>query len=249
MNDQKQPDDDGLIHIQRLIPDQFDVVLGSHPGKQKPVRPPSSSSFGRKVIFVAALGFGAYLLAGLLHTGKPIEKLVIAPPALVEPVVAAVESVTPMEIRKPVAPALPQIVIEEPAPAPTPVQRTSTSSGFQSMVSPSYMADYKSDLQRGTTPQRKVKVDIVTVSIREWDGRNRYQAQWRIYNNHIEDDSVCFNFPNASVEHRECRKAAQVFFKEQCQEWTKRADSDRLEQSKATEQRYCGAAGSFNPAG
>ena len=134
-------------------------------------------------------------------------------------------------------------------PAATPAPRPSTSSGFQSMVSPSDLADYKSDLQHNSAPERKVNVDIATAAIREWDGRNRYQAQWKIYNNHIEGDSVCFNFPNASVEHRECRKAAQVYFKEQCREWKKRADSDRQEQSKATEQRYCGAASSFNPAG
>jgi len=249
MDEQKRPDDDGLIHIQRLSPDHFDVVLGSHPSKRKSVRPPSSSSFGRKAVFVAALVLGAYMLASVFHTSKPAEKVVIAQPVAVEPVEPVAESVPQVQLAKPVAAAQASIVIEEPVPAATSVSRPNSSSGFQSMVSPSYLADYKSDLKHNSAPERKVKVDIATVTIREWDGRNRYQAQWKIYNNHIEGGSVCFNFPASSVEHRECRKAAQVYFKEQCREWTKRFEGDRQEQSKETEQRYCGAAGDFNPAG
>lgn len=250
MNDPKRPDEDGFTHIKRLSPDQFDVVLGTHPSKQKTVRSGSSTgSFGRTAILVVALGIGAYALMSLFHTAKSAEQAVNTPPVQVQPVLVAAEAPPPVQIPQPVAAPLPDYVTPDATTsAPAAAQRTSQSSGFQSMVSPSYLAEYKAALH-SDVPQRKVKVDIATASIREWDGRNRYQAQWKIFNNRIENDSVCFNFANASVEHRECRKAAQVFFKEQCREWTRRSDSDRLDQSKATEQRYCGAAGSFNPAG
>ncbi|MEB0040319.1 MULTISPECIES: hypothetical protein [unclassified Pseudomonas] len=247
MEDQKRPEDDGLTHIQRLNPEQFDIVLGSPLGKRKVVRPASAGSRGRNLIILAVLGLAAYALATLFHTNKPTKSVVIAEPEPAE-TMAPLEDAVPVAVVKSAAEPRPT-PMNEAHPTPAPIERPNTTLPAQGMVSQSYMAGFRADLQHNNAPQRTVKVEIVTANLREWDGRNRYRSQWKVYNNHIEDDSVCFNFPGATVEHRECRKAAQVFFKEQCREWTKRSDSDREAQSKATQQRYCGAAGTFNPAG
>jgi hypothetical protein len=248
MVDLKKPEDDGLTHIQRLSPDQFDVVLGSHPSKSKGVRPPTSGSYGGKVIFLAVLGIGGYFLATQLHASKPPVNPVAVQPVAVEAVEPVAETAAPVLKHKAVVAAEPVLSVPD-DPAPPPPQRVAQAVPAQGMVSAAYMADFKHDLQHSNTAQKGVRVDIATATIREWDGRNRYRAQWRIYNNHIEGNSVCFNFPGESIEHRECRKAAQVFFKEECREWTKRSDRDREEQSKMTQTKYCEAAGNFNPAG
>ncbi|MDB5979412.1 MAG: hypothetical protein JWQ69_427 [Pseudomonas sp.] len=249
MVDLKKPEDDGLTHIQRLSPDQFDVVLGSHPSKSKVVHPPASGSYGGKILFLAVLGIGGYFLATQLHASKPAVSPVAVQPAAVEADEPVAESTAPLLKHKSVAAPEPVLSVADGEPAPLPTQHVAQTAPAQGMVSAAYMADFKHDLQHSSTAQKSVRVDIATATIREWDGRNRYRAQWRIYNNHIEGNSVCFNFPGESVEHRECRKAAQVFFKEECREWTKRSDSDREEKSKMTQTRYCEAAGSFNPAG
>ncbi|MDB6142817.1 MAG: hypothetical protein JWP80_1861 [Pseudomonas sp.] len=248
MVDLKKPDDEGFTHIKRLSPDQFDVVLGSHPSKGKVVQPAKTGSFGGKIVLLALLGIGGYVIASQLHPVKPAVIPVIAQPVDLVASEPVEEAIAPELKHKAVVTLEPVLAVDDEPPvlAPEPVKQTQPAQG---MVSAAYMAGFKSDLKHGTATQRKVQVDIATATIREWDGRNRYQAKWRIYNNHIEGDSVCFNFPGESVEHRECRKAAQVFFKEECREWTKRSDSDREEQSKLTQTRYCEAAGSFNPAG
>jgi hypothetical protein len=249
MVDLKKPEDDGLTHIQRLSPDQFDVVLGSHPSKGKVVRPTGSGAYGGKLFLLAVLGIGGYFLATQLHASKPAVSPVAVQPVAVDIDEPVADAAAPVLKHKAVAAPEPVLsVADEQPPAPAP-QRVAQAAPAQGMVSAAYMADFKHDLQHSGIAQKSVRVEIATATIREWDGRNRYRAQWRIYNNHIEGNSVCFNFPGESVEHRECRKAAQVFFKEECREWTKRSDNDREEQSKMTQTRYCEAAGSFNPAG
>lgn len=245
----KPPEDDGLTHFQRLSPDHFDVVLGTHPGKLKAARAPSSGSLGRTLIWLAALGIGAYVLVTQLHTSKPAVNLTGAQPVVAAPSSPIAMAAAPVQAPEPAAtPAYePSIAIDDPAPSLP--QRSTQTPTAQGMVSASYMASFKSDLQHSDISQRRLKGSIITATLREWDGRNRYRAQWRLFNNKIDNDSVCFNFPSTSIEHRECRKAAQVFFKEQCRDWTKRWNNDREEQSKATELRYCEAAGSFDPAG
>ncbi|MGV8916727.1 MAG: hypothetical protein ACOH2R_02825 [Pseudomonas sp.] len=252
MDPVNKPEDDGKIHIQRLNPDQFDLVLGEHPSKQKIVQPAKSGSLGRTLIILAALGIGAYALNSQTHASKPVTSTVSALPTPVEPNESLTAIAAPAPSKKTVTVTqAPIVVVSEPEldSQPEPSASAAPAKPAQGMVSAAYMADFKHDLARSTTPQRRVKTEIATAEIHEWDGRNRYRAQWRIFNNHIEGDSVCFNFPAAAIEHRECRKAAQVFFKEECREWTKRSDNDREEQSKLTQVRYCQAAGSFNPAG
>lgn len=246
MVDLKKPEDDGLTHIQRLSPDQFDVVLGSHPSKDKVARPTGSGGYGGKLLLLAVLGIGGYFLAGQLHASKPPVSPIVQQPVAVDVDEPVAETVPVVKTKAVAAPEPVLSIVDEPPPA---LQRAVQAAPAQGMVSAAYMADFKHDLQHSGSVQRSVRTEITTATIREWDGRNRYRAQWRSYNNHIEGNSVCFNFPGESIEHRECRKAAQVFFKEECREWTKRSDNDREEQSKMTQTRYCEAAGSFNPAG
>jgi hypothetical protein len=248
MVDLKKPDDDGFTQIKRLSPDQFDLVLGSHPSKSKVVQPAKTGSYGGKIALVALLGIGGYVIASQLHAAKPAAIPVIAQPVAVAATEAVQDTPAPELKHKTAMAPEPALVVDDepPVSVPEPAKQAQPAQG---MVSAAYMAGFKSDLKHDTATQRKIPVEITTATIREWDGRNRYRAQWRSYNNHIEGNSVCANFPGESIEHRECRKAAQVFFKEECREWTKRSDSDREEQSRLTQTRYCEAAGNFNPAG
>ncbi len=58
------------------------------------------------------------------------------------------------------------------------------------MVSADYMADFKANASRNSTRSSR-PYSLATASIREADGRNRYRAQWRVYGNTIDGDSVC----------------------------------------------------------
>lgn len=270
---QPPSDDDGVTHFQRLNPQQFDVVLGSHPGKRPAAKPP-----GFKVGWIVAvvlLGLCAGLLASRLQGHTPAaqrQDTEQAPEATVtdeqtdtvipaQPAVAAVLSpvVTTPRAQADATPAKPQSLddclkdgtaindevakcrfgaVPKPDSAPAPAQ---------GMVSARYMAQYKAEQARPVSRPGK-PYQIATVDIREWKGRNRYRAQWKIVDNEIDNGSVCANFPNDAIEHRECRRAAQVYFKEACQEWGKRADHENDEQTLAAQQRYCLATKTFTAA-
>ncbi|MGI4837273.1 MAG: hypothetical protein ACRYF9_06610 [Janthinobacterium lividum] len=266
---QPPSDDDGVTHFQRLNPQQFDVVLGSHPGRRPAARPS-----GVKLGWIAALAMlcaCAWLLAARLqgHAPSPQPANAVQEPMAtvtdepadalpVQPVTAAVLApvVTAPRAQADATPAKPQPLddclkngtaindevakcrfgaVPKPDPAPT---------SAQGMVSARYMAQYKADQVRPVTRQGK-PYQVATVEIREWKGRNRYRAQWKIVDNEIDNASVCTNFPSDTVEHRECRRAAVVYFKEACQEWTKRADHENDDQTLAARQRYCLATKTF----
>jgi hypothetical protein len=125
------------------------------------------------------------------------------------------------------------------------VPRSTERMESKGMVSPGYMAGFKSDIARNTGERSTKSYSVASVSIRAVDSRSRYRADFRIANNRIDNGSVCMNFAKASVENRECRRAAVVFFKESCLEWSKRAAKDRDEQSKLTRERYCEANRTF----
>ena len=71
MDSKKLPDDDGVIHIQRLNPGQVDVVLGSHP-RRKPL-PPERKSRPVTVILacLGVIGVTSWLSASLLDRPEP----------------------------------------------------------------------------------------------------------------------------------------------------------------------------------
>jgi hypothetical protein len=272
--DSMQPpsDDDGVTHFQRLNPQQFDVVLGSHSGK-RPAAKPAGFKAGW-IVGLALLGVCACILAARLQHHAPAPQPLAAGPAPVamvtdEPAARApVQPVTAIVLpavttapraQADATPAKPQSLddclkdgtaINEAVAKcrfGTVPKPDSAPSSAQGMVSARYMAQYKADQARPVSYSGK-PYQIATVEIREWKGRNRYRAQWKIVDNEIDNGSVCSNFPGESVEHRECRRAAVVYFKEACQEWSKRADHENDEQTLAAQQRYCLATKTFTAA-
>ncbi|MFJ4142053.1 hypothetical protein [Pseudomonas sp. NPDC089734] len=278
MDSTKPQDDDGIIRIQRLVPGQVDVVLGSPPTRKKPGRPRKSRPYMLVALCLTLLGFVAVGL--ILRT--PLPAPAATPVTLEQPEPDIEAQSFPIEMADapiatdPVRPALrvEPYIVPIPAPQEQPpvaqpldncikdgnvidesvlncrfgqTSRPAPTAPPTGMVSASYMADFKSDASRKTTPRHSKPYTVATVSIREWDGNGRYRAQWRLYDNHINGDSVCENFLDRSVERRECRLSAQVHFKEECRDWTRRAARDRNEESKSTAQRYCEATTTFTP--
>jgi len=263
------PEDDGLIVLQRLTPDQFDVVLGSHPGKRKVVQTKKTWPLSSVIICLALLVTIVYLIIQMFHTQKPVQVSVMP----VQEVEIIDEPAT--------APAVPEVRTTEQVvyvapkpdtaqPAPTKplddclkngnvIDRDVVNCRFgdaqptdynaprpQGMVSDRYMAQYKSAAARPKADTGR-HYDVAGVFIREIDGRNRYEARYRIYNNHIENSSVCMNFKSDSVEYRECRRAAEPYFKDMCSDWSKRLAKDKDEKNKLAQEQYCEAARSYRP--
>ncbi|MCD5995984.1 hypothetical protein KDX38_20450 [Pseudomonas sp. CDFA 602] len=273
MDSRQSPEDDGVIRIQRLVPGQVDVVLGSHPRRQHVARPRKKHAYGFWIAALLVVALLSALIGSRLHApkvvpvpavGQIVEKELPVEPEATQPMTA---SPAPASLRLqpyvvPAAPATAQSATVQPLDNCLKdgnvidesvlncrfgqVPRSTHSEPAKGMVSAGYMADFKAGATRPA--ERPSKSYMVSSNlIREWDGRNRYRAQWRIYGNTIDGDSVCENFPARSVERRECRKSAQVNFREQCQEWSKRAVRNKDEQSKDTEHLYCEAASTFTP--
>ncbi|WPO99730.1 hypothetical protein SFA35_24565 [Pseudomonas sp. HR96] len=240
-----EPKDEGVTHIQKPRPGEFDVVLSSHPSRAAQPQA-GGAGRGRLLIYVAVLGLAAWLLAPQLFTSKPAAST----PA---PVAAASEAEpaepAPAPVAQPVAQRIdislpdPQPAVAAPAPSPAPKPLLTTPTN---MVSAQYMADYKSGANRPVNTRHKTWL-IASATIREWDGRNAYRAQWRISDNVIDNASVCANFYQGSVERRECRRAAQVYFREQCKDWGRRVEKNNDEEAKTAQSRYCSATKSFSP--
>lgn len=106
----------------------------------------------------------------------------------------------------------------------------------QGMVSAAYMAQFKAGQQRVARQHEQFSE---THLVQQWDGKAWYTAQWRVLDNQIDSTSVCANLRRGSIEFRECRKGAKVWFRNEC----RRGGDD------ASHQRYCSAASGFNPMG
>lgn len=267
---QKPADDEGVTHFQRLKADQFDVVLGS-PATRRAAAKPRSSHAG--AVLLAGLALLALLVYIAVARGRsePPSTLPIA--ALELP--APTQEAAPAGLVRASSTALvvPEVVTQQakadaaPVANPQPLdscmkngtvmndavakcrfgnapKAETASAPAQGMVSARYMAQFKAEQAQPAKPSGPAYY-VATVEIREYKGRNRYRAQWKIFDNEIDNASVCANFPGESVEHRECRKAAAVYFKESCQEWSKRADNDRDPKTQQAQQRYCQANKTF----
>lgn len=126
--------------------------------------------------------------------------------------------------------------------------RAIVDSNAQGMVSTSYMAKYKAEQQPART-KRLTAANVERATVWQWDGKRTYAAEWTVNNNRIDGSSVCANYRRGSIEFRECRKGAKVYFREKCREWGKRRDKDGSEASQATQERFCSAGDGFNPLG
>ena len=265
------PEDDGLIVMQRLKPDQFDVVLGSHSAKRNVVRTKSNWPASSIVICLALLAAIVFLITRLFHTSIPSPKpapaaVIVNPvqtpvPALVSPAaeLRTTEQVVYVAPKLDTAQQLPTKPLEGCLKEGNVIDRDVANCRFggaqptdynaprpQGMVSDRYLAQYKTAAAK-PQPQAGNRYQVAGVFIREIDGRNRYEARYRIFNNHIETSSVCMNFMADSVEHRECRRAAVPYFKEMCSDWTKRLAKDKNEKNQLAQAQFCEAASSYAP--
>lgn len=122
----------------------------------------------------------------------------------------------------------------------------------QGMVSPEYLAKYREERDQRIANQASYgggSQERDAQWIKGWDGGSSYLAEWIVVNNQIDGGSVCGNQRWGSIEYRECRKGAKVFFREQCRAWGLRAESDRKDWSFQMKDRYCTAESSFSPMG
>ena len=263
------PEDDGLIVMQRMTPDQFDVVLGSHPDKRTRTTTKNTGSLISAALFLALMAAVIYLVVQMFHTPKP-KPAVLAPPPAAEVFDAPLPQTPAPEIRttEQVVYVAPKLETAQSAASKTlddclkdgnVIDRDVINCRFgdpqavdynaprpQGMVSDRYMAQYKATATR-TSVDTGRHYAVAGVFIREVDGRNRYEARYRIYNNHVENSSVCMNFKGDSVEYRECRRAAAPYFKEMCSDWTKRVAKDKDEKNKLAQEQYCEAATTYQP--
>ncbi|MDO9320040.1 MAG: hypothetical protein Q7U01_00225 [Pseudomonas sp.] len=129
--------------------------------------------------------------------------------------------------------------------------RATESAPSQGMVSAEYLAQYQADKANGnsTTGRQSADSELTQAPIPKWDGNGQYLAQWQSINNRIDSSSVCSNHQRGSIDYRGCRKAAKVYFREQCRAWELRWERGREEHSTQMEQRYCSAANGFSPMG
>lgn len=122
----------------------------------------------------------------------------------------------------------------------------------QGMVSQEYLAQFQAERDQRIARQSRVQnyaQERDSQWIKSWGGGSGYLAEWVVVNNVIDGGSVCRNQGWGSVEYRECRKGAKVYFREQCRAWTARAGKDRSNWSYQMKERYCTAESSFSPMG
>ncbi|RMT81860.1 hypothetical protein ALP40_04797 [Pseudomonas viridiflava] len=100
------------------------------------------------------------------------------------------------------------------------------------------LSQYKAH-QQSQQPRLATAQFVESAVVWQWDRKRTYIAEWSVAGNQIDDTSVCRNWRRGSIEYRECRKGAKVYFKEQCK---------RLPESGAR-QRYCSKASGFSPLG
>lgn len=126
--------------------------------------------------------------------------------------------------------------------------QAATQANGPGMVSAQYMARFKAD-RPPPHQTRSAREGIEQATIWQWDGKRTYFAQWLVEANRIDDGSVCGNYRRGSIEYRECRKGAKVYFRDQCKEWGKRWDQSGAAASRFAQERFCSAASMFNPMG
>lgn len=121
---------------------------------------------------------------------------------------------------------------------PRPREETEPSHG---MVSAAYMAKYIAERDaRPASSTVNQQIGTESHQISGWDGTGSYLANWQVVGNEIDPSSVCMNYRRGSIEHRECRKGARQWFKDECR---------AVDHGDAAHRRYCSAAASFNPMG
>ncbi|MBV2134041.1 hypothetical protein KRX52_14770 [Pseudomonas sp. MAP12] len=129
--------------------------------------------------------------------------------------------------------------------APAEAARSGPAKG---MVSAEYLARYRAERENPPPAAADGRLERTSQPIQHSDGKN-YLAEWSVRDNQIDHASVCGNYLQNSIEHRECRKAAKAWYRQECRRWEQRQDPERAERAQRMRERYCSAAASFRPAG
>ncbi len=238
--------DSGVTHFQRLDPNQIDVVLGS----ARSQRPQAPSGQSRKGLWWLALSGIAVAGWWLGVSQSPVTVAANQPQSVASApeaqTVTVVNQATDTRVINQVVIFNPTVQTAPKRTAPMPEATPAPPQPAQGMVSAQYLAQFKAGA--GHSPEATQRpYQIATVNIREWDGPNRYVAKWRVQDSEIDQGSVCFNFMADSIGYRECRRAAQQYFKEQCKDWTRRTEKSRDKETREARAQYCTVAGAFVP--
>ncbi len=248
----------------------------SHPGARHPIQSARGRTTSTRLLILfcvlAGLGLALTLLVPQDLPGRrpPAQPVPIPLPAPL-PSVAAPSPAPPPVAVKPPAPAAPK-------PRKPPVEkalaqclprsgvldnrvarcRFGTADGapaeaarggpVQGMVSAEYLARYRAERANPLPAAADDNLERTSQPIQHSDGKD-YLAEWSVRNNHIDHASVCSNYRQHSIEHRECRKAARAWYRQECRRWEQRQDPERAERVQRMRERYCSAATRFRPAG
>ncbi|PVZ20066.1 hypothetical protein SAMN05660463_00745 [Pseudomonas sp. URIL14HWK12:I9] len=165
------------------------------------------------------------------------------PPAAAS--VTAHDPAPPEPLPRSLAPAPVAGTIPAPRVSPPPHVQTPKPAP-QGLVSQAYLERFRAERARPRA-QANTFEEQDSQWIDSWDHRQRYLAHWSISDNSIDGTSVCDNHRRGSIEYRECRKGAKVFFREQCRSWASRASDDGQPWSERMKARYCSADSAFSP--
>ncbi len=206
------------------------------------------------LVIIAAAVYGSLLLNGLLgnDAALPLETPLASLPQPGSNPVPPIYTADALSTPKPLADCIkPDNIIDEAVATCRygHFPRAAEDSRAQAMVSASYMARYKAGQQQPARGRRAEAPNVERATVWQWDGKRTYAAQWSITDNRIEGGSVCANYRRGSIEYRECRKGAKVYFREKCREWGTRRSQQGSDASQAIEQRFCSAGDGFNPLG
>ena len=117
-----EPKDEGVTHIQRPRPGEFDVVLGSRTPRE-PIK--SGASGGRMLLYLLVLGIAAWLLTPQLFASKPKVSPPVVPLSTVieePPIEPPAGLPAPQSVAQPIDISLPSAPVLSPAPAAAPPQ-------------------------------------------------------------------------------------------------------------------------------
>lgn len=229
--------DPGVTHITRLDPNTVDIVLGSPRSARR--TPAAKHTPWRRWGVLLALGLGAawYFNKSATPASAPAMPSVAPAPDTVmarpEPEIAAsvpAHTFVPIETR----------TLDQAPAATPPVPSNTPRTG---LVSQAYLDKYHASRQ---PPVRSRPYQVASVAFPSFNG-TRFHTQWKIYDGVIDGGSVCTNFAENTGERMDCRSAAQLFFRDECKQWSRRAEKNRDEVTRATRQQYCTASTAFVP--
>lgn len=101
--------------------------------------------------------------------------------------------------------------------------------------------------RQAAQPHARVPAPLQTVRllIPTWDQKQRIWAEWQWTNDTIHERSVCRNYREGAIAYRECRKAANAYFKNEC----RRLERAGSAAHPSLKQRYCRAASGYRVLG